>query len=61
MHTIKHINFELEEAMHIHSQAIDWGEDSYSTDYLKVVLPFIAAVEANSFVVVVTPILTGDF
>lgn len=61
MHTLKHMTFELEEAMHIHAEGIDKGSDNYSTTYLKLVLPFISAIEANSFVVVVTPLLTVDF
>lgn len=60
MKVLKHCNFELEEAMHLHSVCIDKGEDPYSRLYLKLVLPLICAIESGSFFVVVTPVLTVD-
>jgi len=60
MKVLKHCNFEIEEAMHLHTVYIDKGEDPYSRLYLKLVLPFVTAIEAGSFIVVVTPVLTVD-
>ena len=61
MHVLKHVTFEIEEAMHIHSNCIDKGEDPYTTTYLKLIVPYISAVEMGSFIVVVTPLMTVDF
>lgn len=61
MHVLKHVTFEIEEAMHIHSNCIDKGEDPYTTVYLKLILPYLTAVEMGSFILVVTPLMTVEF
>jgi hypothetical protein len=56
MDILKHVTFEIEEMMHLHSKAIDRGDD-YSSEYLKLTLPLIAGVETGSFILVVTPLI----
>jgi hypothetical protein len=58
--SLKHCHFEIEEALHLHTESVSKSDDTFSSLYLKLLLPFISAVEAGSFIVVVTPLLTVD-